>query len=264
MEKASFQGVEDTLFLPLAARVRASQRFPAYFCDPQALRFAELEPVQRINRSSSEYAMIASVARYYNTDRMARAFAARHPGGAVVNLGAGLETVHSRIADCGLHFYQVDFPQVIEARRQLLGVAENETLIGCDLNDPAWTAQIAHAPVLLLASGVFQYFRPEAVSALLRMLKARFDHPELIFDATDSVGIRYAQRYVKKTGNQSAMMYFSIDDPAAFCAQEGISLLEVRGFYAQAHRLRGLNLYTRVAMRVADSKGRTKLLWVRL
>jgi len=53
-------------------------------------------------------------------------------------------------------------------------------------------------PVLLVASGVFQYLKPEEVSAFIRKAKEKFKNVELLFDATDEVGIEYAQKYVKK------------------------------------------------------------------
>ncbi len=37
MSKGKFQGVEDTLFIPLSARVYVSLRFPSYFKDEKAL-----------------------------------------------------------------------------------------------------------------------------------------------------------------------------------------------------------------------------------
>ncbi len=266
MSTTNFQGVEDTLFIPLAARVLASRRFPHYFYDEKALQFEELEQVKKVNEQSSEYTMLASVARYYAMDQIVAAFLAQNEDASIVNLGAGLETMNYRIKSTNGHFYQVDFPSVIQARQQLLGKTENETLIACDITDFTWATQIdKRKPVLLVASGVFQYFKPEAVSAFIKNAKDTFTHAQLLFDATDEVGIQYAQKYVKKTGNQSAMMYFYINNAKAFCKTEQIDLILERGFFAEARKqLKGLKLYTKITMKVVEDKKRCLLLHVKL
>ena len=267
MDTQNFSNVQETLFIPLAARVAVSQRFPEYFYDERALEFKELEQVKKINAKSSEYSSIASAARYYNMDRFVMDFLKRHPDGNVANLGAGLETMNYRLNIPSTHFYTVDLPEVITLREKILGKEENETQIGCDIRDIKWTEHLnSEQPVLFVVSGVFQYFRPEEVSDLLRKLKQIFKNGEMIFDATNEVGIRYAQRYVKKTGNKEALMYFYISDAEKFARENGVRLLEVRGFYDEARKIIGrkLNLYTRVAMKVADDKKRTLLLHLKL
>ena len=89
---------------------------------------------------------------------------------------------------------------------------------------------------------------------------------ELIFDATNTKGLEYVNKYVKKTGNTSALMYCAIDDPAAFAREAGCELLEVRPFYTAARRiLKGkVNLYSKIAMAIADRTGRAFLLHMKL
>lgn len=244
----------------------ASKRFPNYFYDEKSLQFEAMPQVCAVNAKSSEYTMLASVARYHNMDNMVRQFFEKNPDGIAVTLGAGLETMNYRLKSCAAHFYQVDFPAVIQAREKLLGKAKNETFIESDITDISWTKHIdTKKPVLLIASGVFQYFKPEAVSVFLGNMKKCFSSPQLIFDATDEVGIKYAQKYVKKTGNQNAMMYFYVNDIKKFCAQENLRLLEHRGFFKEARAtLKGLKLYTKIAMKVVDDKKRTQIFWVTL
>ncbi len=70
---------------------------------------------------------------------------------------------------------------------------------------------------------------------------------------------------MKKTGNESAMMYFFINDANEFCENENIDLILERGFFTEARKqLKGLKLYTKIAMKVVEAKKRVKLLYVRL
>ena len=115
-------------------------------------------------------------------------------------------------------------------------------------------------------SGVFQYFHNADVLGFIASAKEAFADAELVFDTTNTKGLEYVNRYVKKTGNASALMYCAIDDPAAFAREAGCELLEVRPFYTAERRiLKGkVNLYSRIAMAIADRTGRAFLLHMKL
>ena len=255
------RGVPDTLFIPLAARVHVSRRFPDYFHDGAALSLARLIPAA-VDASSSEYGHMASVARYHNLDEMTRAFAARRGRCAVVSLGAGLETAAFRLADLEATFYEVDLPEVIAARRALLPPTPREALVGADVLGRDWMDRLEPgAPTLFTAAGLFQYFRADDVVALIGALRDRFPGGELIFDATDRAGLAYGNRYVRRTGNTCAPMHFHVDDPAALARACGVELVEQRPFFTRARALLGqrLGLRTRIAMAVADRLRRTMI-----
>ena len=55
-----FNGVADTMLIPMAARIYVSKNFPEYFYDETALSLEEKIPsdaLERIWKSSSEYTM---------------------------------------------------------------------------------------------------------------------------------------------------------------------------------------------------------------
>ncbi len=64
-------------------------------------------------------------------------------------------------------------------------------------------------------------------------MKAQFPNGELIFDATNSKGLELANKYVKKTGNKNAQMYFSVDNPKDLADKTKTILLEVDGFFME-------------------------------
>ncbi|AIN93031.1 class I SAM-dependent methyltransferase [Treponema putidum] len=265
-----FNGVTDTMLIPMAARIYVSKRFPEYFYDETALSLEDKIPedaLERIWKSSSEYTMLASVARYYNFDGMIKDFLAKYKRCNIINLGAGLETAIFRLQTDNAIFYEIDLPEVIEQRKNILSAKENERLIGADLFTLEWAEHIdTSIPSLLIVSGVFQYFREEKIVRFLSDVKKRFSKGELIFDATNEIGIKYANKYVQKTGNTSAQMYFYVNDGLAFAKNIGMELVEQRTFYTAARKMlkRKLKLYTRIAMKVCDDGGRTIILHLKL
>jgi O-methyltransferase involved in polyketide biosynthesis len=263
----SLQGVANTLFIPLAARVFASKKFPEYFYDEKSLSLEKYIPGDNIQKKSSEYSFMASAARYYNMDNMVKSFIAKHQNCNIVYLGAGLETAYYRINNQSAMFYEVDLPEVIDIRRSTLGEHENEVLAGGDIFDTSWIHKIDKPfPSLLIASGVFQYFTEDKVLQLITNIRANLKGAELIFDAANETGIKYANNYVKKTGNANALMHFFVNDAIDFARRTGTVLLEERVFFTDARKMlsKKLGLYTRIAMRVVDSKKRAIILHLKI
>ncbi len=98
-----------------------------------------------------------------------QAYLKTHPCAAVVNLGCGLDNT-GRACDNGrCKIYNLDFPDVIALRQQLLPAGEREQNIPCDLKDPAWFDKIdASGGAVFFASGVFYYFLTQQVKALVQ------------------------------------------------------------------------------------------------
>ena len=134
-----YNGVEDTLFIPLAARILISERYPKYFLDEKSLELKNLEQVKSINKKTNEYLTFASVARYYVFDKIINNFINKNKDVNIVSLGVGLETMNYRIKDNNNKFYSIDFDKVIDLRLKILGKKENETLIKSDILDMKWT-----------------------------------------------------------------------------------------------------------------------------
>ena len=147
-----------------------------------------------------------------------------NPRYSVINIGCGLETAFFRIKPDSriVTFYEMDLPDVIATRK------------------------------------IFQYFHEEQVRAFMKSVKENFENAGLIFDAMTKKAVSYAAKYIKKTGNNDAMLYFGTDDPEAFVMSQGYDLIETRPFFTQARKQlkKKLKLYTRIAMKVVDEGGR--------
>ena len=255
-----FEGVADTLYIPLTARIYVSKHFPEYFYDEKALSLEKEMPYEEIAAKSSEYFQMAGACRFYNTDRMIKSFIEKHPACNIVNIGCGLETSYFRIQPrSNVRFYEMDLSDVITARRSVLGESANDILIPGDMFDFSWTEGIDRTlPTMVTVIGVFQYFEEERVIGFLKQLKNVFRDVEVIFDAMTAKAIKYANDYIKKTGNNDAELHFSADSGQSVAERCGMTLVEERPFFGAARKQlkRKLKLYTRIAMKVVDEGGR--------
>ena len=255
-----FQGVADTLYIPLTARIYVSERFPEYFYDEKAVELKSEMPYEEIASKSSEYFQMAGACRFYNTDRMLRAFIEKHGRCNIVNIGCGLETSYFRLKPPKeAVFYEMDLPEVISARKSVLGESENEILIAGDMFDFSWADGIDKTlPTLITVIGVFQYFEEPRVIGFLKEAKKAFGGVEIIFDAMTHKAVKYANEHIRKTGNTSAALHFSADSGRSIADKVGMTLAEERPFFGAARRQlkKKLKLYTRIAMKVVDEGGR--------
>ena len=264
-EKNTLKGVEDTLYIPLIARIYASEKFPKFFYDEKALSLKQYIPENSIEKNSIEYFYMASVCRQHTIDIKIKEFLNAEEQSNVVFLGCGLETAYNRINNDKANFYQIDLPNVIDIRERVLGNAKNEKLIKGDMFNIDWIKNIdTSLPSLIVVSGVFQYFEENKIVELIKQMKTLLPKGELVFDATNSDGLKLANKYVKKTGNDDAKMYFSVDDPVAFASATGTKLISVSGFFSNAlKQCKGIKLKTRIYMYFADKWHRTLVVHLR-
>ena len=103
-DTSSLQGVEDTLYIPLYARIYASKRFPDYFYDEKALLLEHNISLKTIAQNTFEYFNMASVCRQQIIDKKIISFLEDNHACNVVFLGAGLETAYFRIRNNSSNF----------------------------------------------------------------------------------------------------------------------------------------------------------------
>lgn len=265
-----FEGVANTLFVPLVARINISKKFPEYFYDEKALELEQYLP-EGAEKGSSEYSNMASVARYYNMDKTVKEFANRYTESNIVYLGAGLETAYDRLnktlEDRNVYWYAVDLPEVIDAREKVFGQREKETLIAGDMFKLEWVKKVdTSLPTLLIVAGVFQYFHEEEIIAFIKSCGKAFPQGELLFDATSKSGLKFTNWFIKRTGNASAVMYFGINDSKEFANKCGMQLLEEKTFFPDSLQMLGekLGFVTKISMKVAEKKKQVMILRLKL
>ena len=266
-----FDGVANTLFVPLVARINISKKFPDLFYDKKALELEKYLP-NDVAKGSFEYSNIASVARYYNMDAMASEFIKMNAPCNVIYLGAGLESAYFRLREkLGLgkaKFYEIDLPEVIETRRRVYGDNPDEKLIGGDMFALDWIGEIEDRslPTIILISGVFQYFMEADILKFIENLSLEFPGQELVFDATNKKGLKFTNWFIKRTGNKDAIMTFAIDDSSEFARKAHVTLLEEKLFFSEIRKMLGkrANFISRLSMKNADRGKKTIILRLRL
>jgi O-methyltransferase involved in polyketide biosynthesis len=184
------RGVPESLLLPLCIRAVETQRPDALIKDEDALalvRTLELDEAYFSKAQVSEEVQISILLRNREFDRIVRDYLARCPDAVIIHIGCGLDTRFGRLDNGQLEWYDLDLPEVIELRWELIGgEGDRYHLLGCSAIDTKWMDRVHSQPkraYLFLAEGVFMFFEQAQVKWLVLELMHRFPGAELAFDA---------------------------------------------------------------------------------
>ena len=212
--------VQETLIIPLYARKMCSELYPNLYRDEAAQRlvsavdydFSTLE--QKSRSLMQRFGFLELAMRQNDLDYEVREYLKTHPTAAVVNLGCGLDGT-GRACDNGCcKLYNLDFPDVIAVRNDLLPAGEREVNIPCDLNDTAWFDEIdASGGAVFFAAGVFYYFLKEQVKTLVQAMADAFPGGVLVFDAANQKAVKLMLKtWLKDAEIKDVGAYFAVSD----------------------------------------------------
>ena len=180
-----------------------------------------------------------------------------HPTAAVVNLGCGLDSTGRACDNGSCKIYNLDFPDVIAVRNELLPAGEREENIPCNLNDTAWFSQIdPSGGAVFFASGVFYYFLTEQVKALVLSMAGAFPGGVLVFDAANRTAVKMiAKTWLKSAKIQDVGAYFAVSNaPKEIGAWDSRLQVTSRGYMLGYNDLRDPSVsgFFRFLARVGD------------
>jgi O-methyltransferase involved in polyketide biosynthesis len=115
------------MLLAIYGRAEASRAFPDILRDDEAIRIIDSMDYDftQIDKSyGAEYASLCCPLRAKRFDERCLAYISRHPDGAAVNPGSGLDTTFSRVDDGSVRWYNIDLPNSMTFRRQFVQTPE--------------------------------------------------------------------------------------------------------------------------------------------
>jgi len=190
--------VARTAILTLICRVIESEKKEPILNDPMAVlclerltaRASAEEKIWIVKRKKmyegrGSAEVIANARRQKTFDSAANQFVATHPGCTVVNLGGGFDTRFWRIENVKCSYVEIDLPEVIDLKKELLKDQLTYELIGCSVLDTAWIDQVTaqgNSQMLLMAEGLFMYLPAREAADLLRAIAQRFVQSQLVLD----------------------------------------------------------------------------------
>ena len=223
--------VQETLIIPLYAGKVCTELYPNLYRDETAVRLIneidyDFSVAEKNSRSLMQrFGALEVAMRQNDLAWEVMDYLKDHPKAAVVNLGCGLDNTGRSCDNGSCKIYNLDFPDVIAVRNELLPADEREENIPCDLNNTKWFEKIdASGGAIFFASGVFYYFLTEQVKALVQAMADAFHGGVLVFDAANRAAVKMiAKTWLKSAKIKDVCAYFAVSD-----AKDELSLWDNR------------------------------------
>lgn len=150
-----FSDVEDTFLLALYGRASESQSEDPILVDKTAQRITrQIDPLiagssepllnMLYERRVDPRLVVHLALRAQKYDAYARDFIIRFPGGALVNLGCGMDTRFQRIDDGLLMPFDLGLPEVIHCKKNILQETDRYRMIASSMFNEIREAQLDH------------------------------------------------------------------------------------------------------------------------
>jgi O-methyltransferase involved in polyketide biosynthesis len=212
-QEAALGEVQQTLFIPLAARAREARRRRPALRDPRAV-----ELIESIDYDAGKYGRGAggsvTVLRTAIFDWWVRQFLAGHPDGLVVEIGTGLNTRFDRVDNGQVRWIDLDLPDAIELRRRFFADTERRHMLAGSVLDEDWLDAVAAqpGPYFFAAEGVLPYLPEADVHRVLSRIAQRFPGALVALDSYPRRTLDQQHKLAARK-NIAARWAWSCDDP---------------------------------------------------
>jgi O-Methyltransferase involved in polyketide biosynthesis len=212
--------VQETLIIPLYGRKVCSERFPNLFKDPEAERICSKLDYdfenngKKMESTAGLFGALEVAQRQYDISCEVKAYLKKYPYASVVNLGCGLDDTIHKCDNGTCKGYNIDMPDVIAIRNELLQKNDRKKNLAYDLNDYKWMDEIeSDNGVILFATGVFYYFKTEDVKKLFCKMADHFPGGVLVFDSCNQRGAKMMTKtWLKEAGINDVKAFFSLEN----------------------------------------------------
>ncbi len=220
-DKIQFTKEKETMLMTLSSRAIQSQWKNPILRDPwaeEAMRHIDYDLSKQLTGVASwsiwkDIGPTIVATRAATFDLLTTRFLSDHPEAVVLQVGCGMDSRVFRIEPpASVEWFDVDYPDVIDLRRQLF--PERDAAyhqIGAPLDDLHWLDEVPRGrPGLFIAEGVLHYLSETEVKSLLKAVAAHFPSGQMIFDICNSFIVKRAGSNVGGTG---ATYRWGLDDP---------------------------------------------------
>lgn len=204
-----------TLFIPLLGKAIMSQE-NIFLCDPKAEEIISKIDYDFNSLKQSKWLCMFMSVRAMIIDDLCNKYILEHPNVTIIHLGCGLDSRCLRVNQNYIIWYDIDYENVIDIRKQFYNMDSKYKMIGSSVIDFKWLEQIDNSEnVLIVMEGLTMYLSEEEMKELITQINEKFDNVHLLFDAYSKMGVRSSK--IKNPVNQMhAEVKYGINNPEEF------------------------------------------------
>jgi tcmP protein len=208
METKQLTSIPETMLIPLWAKATEYNHPRPILSDPFAAEMIGQVDYDFTKFKGAKMSQVGVCVRAKLIDDETKEFLAQHPDAVVIQLGAGIDARYQRLGKPNVgHWYDLDLPEVIAIRRQLLPETEKNTYLSLSLFDEEWikTVKKHNAPVLIILEGMLMYFDEEQVKTFFNMVCSQLNNTTILLEILAYMLVKHAKQHdaVSKTEHKA-------------------------------------------------------------
>ncbi len=201
--------VQTTALIPVAIKANESLR-PC----PRIVDNVAVSLVKHLDLDTQPFDKFMShegvIARTIMLDKYVGDFVASNPSACIVNLGSGLDNRFSRVDNGKILWFDVDFDDMIAARKKVFPERERVKMISSNVLTNDWVSDVKksvdvqNVPMLFIAEGLFMYLTFDEIKTLFNLLKDNFPVGTLWAEQNSPLFVKN-QKYHDTVSNTNAV-----------------------------------------------------------
>ncbi len=216
----------------------------ASFCLEKLMSIASEEEKKRILKWKKMVAGMGAndtkrvVHRTNDIDKIVNDYITNNPSSTVINLACGFDTRFWRIENEKCTYIEIDLPEVIALKKEILKEHLNYELIGCSVLDVAWIDQVTangNSHFLLVAEGLIMYLPKPDATNLLQEIAQGFNQSQLVLELIPE---KYTKGFLHKVMGLAFRLLMGMNISFVFGVKEpreiesygkGLTVIDVKG-----------------------------------
>ena len=212
-------GVNKTLYIPLYGKAFVSKK-GIILKDEKAEEIWAKEQFELKGKSKSKWlayymGMRSAVFDEWVKDVLEQERAENNTSPVVLHIGCGMDSRVLRVSCEDVHWYDVDFPEVIKEREKYYSETEHYHMLSADARETDWIKILPVTKAVVVLEGISMYFKPEEMQGLLAALGEHFTEVKILMDCYTQKAAK-ASKYKNPINDVGVTKVYGIDDPCIF------------------------------------------------
>ena len=213
--------VNKTLYIPLYGKALVSRR-GILLDDPKAERIWAQEGFALKGKAASKWLAFYMAMRASVFDRWVQKKLEEFPDAAVLHMGCGLDSRCERIGEIAGTWYDLDFPEVIEVRKNWFAETAHYRMLPGNVLDLNWKNKIpAGGTAIVVMEGISMYLLLPDLEELLKALKGHFNRVQLLMDCYSAFAAK-ASKYKNPIKSVGVSTVYGMDHPGELAEKTGL------------------------------------------
>lgn len=209
-----------TLFIPLLGKALMSKK-ELFLKDTKAEEIIEKVDYDFSELKQSKWLSMYMSLRGLIIDELTNKYLSNNKNITVIHLGCGLDSRCLRIKDNYKSWYDLDYDEVINIRKEFYEETDKYKMIGSSVLDYKWFDKINEDNnILIIMEGLTMYLTEAEIKELISMIDVKFRNVYLLFDAYTTKAVK-ASKYKNPVNQMNAKIKYGFDNYLDFLKLNG-------------------------------------------